>query len=101
MAASGHATRGAMLPLLLLGACSSGGAAAAPLTVAAADKSLSVTIDAASGAITALSTHGQRHAVAGSATLEGTIALQSSAKAVGDGVLVSQLVCVRAMDVGD
>ena len=82
--------------LLLLAAPS---AQAKLMTVSAADKSIEVSIDSDSGAVTSLTARGTQHAVSASTTLEGTIPLQVSAAAVKGGVLVSRLVCIHAEDV--
>jgi hypothetical protein len=71
------------------------------LTVKSLDGSISVAIDGSSGDIKAITTRGVRHAVTGGATLEGTIKLQVSARAVdGGGALISKLVCIPVQSRG-
>ena len=70
------------------------------LMATSTDKSVSVAIDLETGDITALKSRGTLHAIVGSVTLQGTIPLEVSAKAVGDGaVLVTKIVCIPASDV--
>ena len=74
----------------------------AALVVTSHDQSVSVTVDEQTGAISSVTSRGKQHAITGVATLEGTIPLQVSVKAVGDSggsVQITRTVCIHAMDV--
>eukprot|EP01052_Picozoa_sp_SAG31_P053994 SAG31_NODE_14122_length_826_cov_1.140303_2_plen_208_part_00 len=88
---------------MLLSLCDSAIASTAFATVSAEDGSVSVSVDRATGEIVAITTGGDstKYDVSASASLEGTIPLQTVVHSDGDGggVHVSRLMCVRGGDV--